>query len=245
MRLVFIGHSHLGSLFKAQIAYQTIDEKLHDIDFYSFTKLGFPDGFDNESSDWSINRSVFNFSPDKLKELEGEQAVIVLVLYGNEHNVFGMIKAPKPFDFYDGSTQPVDLEATIIPLAVMRRTVEHNMKRILSTHQYFKAASFRVISIITPPPVPSPSHIMQNPGLDYVGKLGKEINDKQLRLKLWRLWTDYQREQCRESEYEIIEPASEALDSEGFLGEQFWSKSPIHASPEYGKLMLEKVLETL
>lgn len=66
----------------------------------------------------------------------------------------------------------------------------------------------------------------------------RPLEDKWVRLKVYKLYLDELRSICSELGLGFIEPPAECIDDAGFLLEQFWHEAT-HAEPAYYQPILD------
>lgn len=175
--------------------------------------------------------------------------VLCLCLFGNEHNVAGIIEHPQPFSI--GDTEAIAIPPNsegrwFIPNSValdsFREWLGVARKLEKSLHSVFpKAQNFY---ITPPPPISDWPHILEHPGV-FKDKLHLGPAPDALRLILYRLQCQVLKEAADDCGADTIAVDSHAVDTRGFLKQGFYGNDPTHGNLHYGTLMLTCILQNI
>lgn len=169
---------------------------------------------------------------DHLRTNSSNYKCVVLSLNGNIHNANFMIERGAPFDFWD-SKQPLlvkgrqllprssifDFFAQRLHLTVARAQL---LKRILPDTPF--------LVLPAPPPIPSAEHIYGHPEI-FDFKVHK-LQPAEFRLKVHSVFVEAQTQIAKAVNGQMLMPPPWALDSAGFLAEEYWHGCT-HATPAY------------
>lgn len=168
------------------------------------------------------------------------------MLGGNYHNVFGLIEHPVKFDFcaYDNDSELSD-DRTFIPYNLMRALFSKRLSVVLDNiTRLGEMGGVSIHHVCSPPPIFNSEHIKEHPGV-FREKLHLGISPPGIRMKLYNLQTSIFRDYCSINNIGFIPPPVQALDENGFLRECYWCHDPTHGNKDYGRLVLEQMLETM
>jgi len=175
-----------------------------------------------------------------------DSEIVVSTVFGNEHNVFGLVNHPRPFDFIPKDEEIVclDSRAEFVPEkyvydALKNRTRSNEM--LLLKLRQLAGSSRPIYHIQSPPPIPSAEHILSHP--EKYGPRLKErgVASKYLRLKLWKLFSHIIQGYCDQSDILFVATPESAQDSEGFLKEKYWGEDATHGNSLFGAKVLEEL----
>src|SRR5947209_9420397 len=154
-RFISLGHSHIVAFAKAVYGYQASDLPagsppiegrfiyLYD-PAYTPNLVGLPDAP-------ALNPKLHA----QLAELAW--SFVILVCGGNEHNVLGIVRNKRPFDFVLSSEPDLPLQPghEFVPEGVIREVLKSHMEESLQTMRAFRAATqLPVLQLEPPPPLP-------------------------------------------------------------------------------------------
>jgi len=185
----------------------------------------------------------------------------LISLTGNEHNVFGLVQSPAPFDFVLPEAEEVPLlpEAPVIPygafLRLMRERIEwnHVEERILPGGRVRnrslslaaaigKLLPMQPVWFSPPPPNGDETFICANAG-QFAERLQRHgVTPKSLRLKIWKVQTAILRQWCRAHGWQFMEPPAEMRTEDGFMAPLAYGNDPTHGNIEYGRCVLKQSL---
>lgn len=175
-----------------------------------------------------------------------EADAILLACMGNEYNTMGLLRHPRPYDFdLPGSGLPVEEGVELIPYPMMKAQIQLMAERnVLLFWRYFnKIASVPIYLVPPPPPIGSEEHILSYPGnfADRAKTYG--VSPVPFRCKLWMLYCQVIREAVAEGAGTTFVELPPVVFSEGTLARQFWNEDPTHGNVDYGRVILDHVLE--
>jgi hypothetical protein len=172
---------------------------------------------------------------------------MVTVLGGNEHNILGLVRHPRPFDFVlpEQEDLPLDEGAEILPYQLVVETVRRQIKVYKLLRVLRDLHNGPMVEVESPPPVPSADHIHAYPKTfaDEINNRG--VASRFLRYKLWRVRSVLVREFCETIGVEFLRVPSEALDAEGMLLPEGWNADPTHGNAWYGSCILRALDQQL
>lgn len=234
--ILFLGHSHTLCVYNGMI------QKGYSVDWENI--VGEP-GF----GPVILENGKYWLDPNlaaRIYELLKSNPICISTIAGNAHNVLGMMKSPKPFDFYSQDINaPVDKNVSLLTYRAVYDALSDNLNRFDLTMLTATAATAPRIRwhIGSPPPLRDNAQIVSKIDGFFLEKYpGVEVADPWFRLKLWALHTRLYREACIQMGIEFIEPPKEATDQDGFLLPEFSdSRSATHANDDYGLLVVEQI----
>jgi hypothetical protein len=162
---------------------------------------------------------------------------------GSEHSVFGLLEMPQPFDFFDPHDTSIDPQRQLISYSMVRETLARRMKRGFMLLKKVKSLyDCQVIHICSPPPFENidDHHVLPRVFHD---NMQYGIAPASFRRKLYRLHSSIVFNMCQELEVDFLGVPQESMNSSGFLRPELMSKDPTHANAEYGKLVLQQLIE--
>jgi hypothetical protein len=176
---------------------------------------------------------------------EPARELIVSLVGGNKHNIFGLLNHPRPFDFIlpDEPDLPFTTGAESVPFDLVAESLARRAANDLDLLRTIrKATKAAVIHMESPPPNPSVEHIRRHPGVfkDRIDALG--VAPAHLRYKLWRVHSHVVRAVCSEAGIVFVPAPREAQDTQSMMLEPAWADDPTHGNAWYGALVLEQVL---
>jgi hypothetical protein len=243
-RFIAFGHSHIVAFAKGAYEYQASDLPaeaprvegrflyLYDPSYNPILQ-GPPD-----------TRELNPKLREQLAELPWQ--FVVLVCGGNEHNVLGIVRNKRPFDFVLSSEPDLPLQPgyELVPEALIREVLKHYMADSLETMRVFRAATeLPVMQLEPPPPLPN-RHVLAYPReLVRASFLRKKIAPELIRYKLWRLESDIYARFCNEFGIAYLRAPAGMVDQNGMLAEAGWGSDATHANPRYGMEVMKDVID--
>jgi hypothetical protein len=241
---VAFGHSHIVAFAKGAYDYQTsdlaaeaprIDARfiyLYDESYHPVLH-GTPGATQlNPKLSQLVTESPWNF--------------VVLVCGGNEHNVLGIVKNKRPFDFVLSSEPELPLQPghELVPEALIREVLKNHMAEPLAILRAFRAATRLPILELEPPP-PLPNHRVLAYPSEFVRArlLRKNIAPELIRYKLWRLECDIYRRLCEEIGVAYLRAPRVMIGENRMLAPEGWGADATHANPRYGMEVLKDALD--
>jgi hypothetical protein len=162
---------------------------------------------------------------------------------GSEHNVFGLIEMPQPFDFFDPVDTSIDSSRALISYSMLRETMSARMKTGFMLLKKIKSLfDCNVAHICSPPPFEhfEDRHILPRVFHD---KMQYGISPANFRRKLHTLHSSIVFNMCQELDVNFLGVPHNSMNSFGFLRPELMSKDPTHANAEYGDLVLQQLIE--
>jgi hypothetical protein len=240
---VAFGHSHIVAFAKGAYEYAASDlppeaPRIHARFLYLYDPLynpvlpGGPDAIElNPKLREALSESPWKF--------------VVLVCGGNEHNILGIVRKKRPFDFVLSSEPDLPLQPSyeLVPEALIREVLRSYMADTLQTMRAFRAATgLPVMQLEPPPPLPNHRVLAYPRELLRASLFRKNIAPEFIRHKIWRLETEIYREFCAEIGVAYLPAPASMIDENGMLAEPGWGSDATHASPRYGIEALKDAL---
>ena len=185
-------------------------------------------------------------NPKLLEQLRRpEWQFVVLVCGGNEHNVLGIVRNKRPFDFVLSSAPDLQLQPgyELVPEALVREVLRSFMEEPLQAMRAFRASTaLPIIQLEPPPPLPN-RRVLAYPSEFVRARLfRKNIAPELIRHKLWRLETDIYRRFCEEIGIAYLPAPASMVAADGTLAETAWGADATHANSRYGIEVLKDVI---
>lgn len=185
----------------------------------------------------SLNKNIVTFIRNAGPDL------IVSLIGGTDHNVFGLIEFPEKFDFVDPSLGKAamcrDGECRqLIPYHLIKNIFRKRLK--IYSDFFSKLTEFdRPVFHLESPPPKNNEYITRYPG-PFKEKLHLGIAPVELRFKLWRLYSRVKSELCREAGVTFI-PVPDSVHEDMLLLDKYCFADSTHANEEFGKVLIEVV----
>jgi hypothetical protein len=168
--------------------------------------------------------------------------ILVSVIGGNQHAVFGTIRHPVPFDFHSPEDPRVEKGVSLIPYRMLYDQFLRGLGKgdgaMLAALR--SATTAKVVHLFAPPPKHKNAFIelyhdthFAAEGIEHLG-----VSPPALRMKFWHLQNRVLREICGELDIEVIPPPPEAVDPQGFLERSCYAGDATHGNVKYGELVL-------
>jgi hypothetical protein len=243
-KFVAFGHSHIVAFAKGAYEYEAADLPATAPRAYGrFLYLYDP----------SYN-PVLQGTPDalelhpRLTEQLADEACdfVLLVCGGNEHNVLGIVRNKRPFDFVLSSAPNLPLQPgyELVPEALIREVLKSYMAESLQTMRAFRAATqLPVMQLEPPPPLPNHRVLAYPREVMRASLLRKNIAPELIRHKLWRLESDIYRKFCDKTGIAYLPAPTSMIDANGMLAEAGWGSDATHANPRYGIEAFKQVID--
>lgn len=175
--------------------------------------------------------------------------IVVSMIGGNTHAVFGTIQHPQPFDFYplvEGTSPSAKVE--IIPRRAIEETFAAAFRKrdggMLKVLRRETAAC--VVHLMAPPPKGDNDFIMRHHerlfAQQQIASLG--VSPPELRLKLWQLQTEIVTKFCRKRGIEVLMPPGKTTEN-GFLRPEYYNTDATHGNRLYGEMLLRSLEKLL
>jgi hypothetical protein len=171
---------------------------------------------------------------------------VVLVCGGNEHNVLGIVRNKRPFDFVLSSAPDLPLQPgyELVPEALIREVLKHFMAESLQAMRTFRSATeLPIMQLEPPPPLPNQRVLAYPRELLRARLLRNKIAPELVRYKLWRLESDIYMRVCHESGIAYLRAPPGMIDKNGMLAEPGWGSDATHANPRYGVEVIKDVID--
>jgi hypothetical protein len=234
-RILVFGDSHTDALYRA-LAKRAGSGKA-DIRVMRFLKL-------------KNGKEVGHVSPEGAASMVAEAAagdLIASAIGGNQHQSFGLIQHPVPFDFIEpGSPKPDQPQlGELIPYRTMWTVFERGLRgkdgqRLTALRQ---ATGRPIYHLLPPPAKESAEHILKRHESAFreAGLAERGVAPAPLRLKLWRLQCAVLESLCAEWGIRLLPPPKGTQTPEGFLKPAYYSDDATHANTAYGELVLRQL----
>lgn len=167
---------------------------------------------------------------------------LVTLFKGNEHNVLGLVKHPRPFDFILHSHPELNLEAQgeIICESLIESFFTERMLPALNLSVKLRHEINAQIVVLQPPPPLQPEDVLRFPGKFKERLSHNGVSPTHLRVKLWLKQSEIARQFCRENDLIFFEAPAPALNRQGCLvTEAVGEGDPTHTNSYYGSLVLD------
>lgn len=191
------------------------------------------------------NVKVVNARVDDMASTEMEAFgpdVVALAFRGNAHNVLSLFEHPVPFT--SGGLLDDVGDRVSIPLMqirdVMNAQVEGMRVDTGRMHKRFPNADF--VYICAPPPLEITAAVTNIPRT-FRGVMKNGVAPSDVRLLFYDVQTEFFQDLAKHNGAGFIFPPQQALTSEGLLASNYCSNDPTHANIEYGKLVLQQVID--
>lgn len=230
-KLLIIGHSHVSCIRGAAQAANASNVEAIVLS----TAMGKPPEDVTKTIDEALG-SVTLESPD----------AVCLCLWGNHHNVLGIVEHPEPFSVGDERAGSMPLAAEgrwFIPYQVMLSAFQEALKGYdtIAMALYDKFPGALRLYLNSPPPIRYWEHIKKYPGaFKSMLDLGPMPNG--LKRHLFRIQSEVLREISTQCKAEFIETVPKAVDNAGFLRRIYSTNDPTHGNSRYGEAALELLL---
>jgi hypothetical protein len=170
--------------------------------------------------------------------------VVISMIGGNQHAVFSTIQHPIKFDVLEPGEEPNALRpgAQLVPYRAIASMLHSGIRgrdgRSLTAVR--ESTGAKMVHVMPPPPKRDSEFIRsyhESRFKDEIAKLG--VSTPELRMKIWRIQQNILRDFCVELGIELLDPPTNALDSDGFLLPEYYAMDATHANRAYGMLILE------
>ncbi|QNM83795.1 hypothetical protein H8M03_05600 [Sphingomonas sabuli] len=176
----------------------------------------------------------------------GPDDVVISMIGGNQHAVFGSVQHPRRFDFFlpDDEAKHPAADAEIIPFRVltdqfMTSLRTRDAKLLKAIREATKAT---IVHILPPPPKGDNAFIASYHEAHFadqgIGNLG--VSDPQLRLKFWLLQNRMVTKLCQSLGITVLGPPRQTVDG-GFLRRQYYADDVTHGNWHYGERILRQI----
>lgn len=178
-----------------------------------------------------------------LTALRADDAAIFSMIGGNAHNVLGLVRHPRPFDFIhpQHADLPLEEDAELIPFTAMRDALKRMSTRWLNGLSALARRFPGRVRHLESPPQARDQTFIKNDIREKMATQGisdYSIAAPALRYKLWRLNSEIFASVCKESGVAFIPAPADSMDADGFLLPQYLDNAT-HANAAYGQLCLD------
>jgi hypothetical protein len=188
--------------------------------------------------------------PDALELIAGLPAdtSLFFAVLGGYHNLLGLVRSGKNFDFLLRPDDRPDPETKIIvPHRAVASAFEEQFSEAAKIRNLIVAANCRLFLLSSPPPKGDNDYIMERfrrpKNRIYRDKVVAEfgIERPETRLKLWQMEQGLMDQWAQTFGMQFLPAPGSAFDSKGFLKEDYYEDDVTHANSGYGALVLEQV----
>jgi hypothetical protein len=244
--VLLVGYSHLHALMRAY--QQRVRQKREDI--FALDSLEFEPHGRHKPPEAQAKDSLVNYQAvqeDMQKMIASSKpALIVALLWGNQHFAHSVSKGPRPYDFVLPGEPERELseDAEIIPYDLVYAFVVSLCATAYSAPLFFrKFTSLPIVTVSAPPPV---EHVLEIPGGTSNEALDAKVKEFGLapaasRYKFWKVCEQIFREKSKEQGVPFLPVPAETVDRNGFRHREYYGQDWIHASTSYGELVLRQV----
>lgn len=168
--------------------------------------------------------------------------LLVSVTGGNVHNVLGLIRHPRPFDFrLSGEpSPPLDPLAELLVESTVSATLARMMARDLMRMRALRAFAGPFVHLESPPPIRDDRFIAAAADLYFkdagIARLG--VSPAGLRFRLWRLASRLLRAEAEALGCRVLAVPDAARDEAGFLRPDL-AADATHGNAHYGHILIE------
>lgn len=249
LNLLIVGHSHVRAILEAYEARPPDDRGNLTAWFVPLRDARFTPTFETKSDRWGRPEKTLNPALEQEITKRAPTAdFIVSCIGGSEHNIFGLVNHPQPFDFVLDEAPDLELrtDCAVLPEAYVRAMLEPQVRGRLSLLKAIQALTGTKIAQIEPPPVvPSNDYVRRYPGTfrQKVSELG--VSPPSFRWKVWRLCGFIVRDFCTANSIHYVESPPQTRDEQGYLVERAWGNGPTHGNTWYGEQVLSELRRRL
>jgi hypothetical protein len=171
---------------------------------------------------------------------------VILVCGGNEHNVLGIVRNKRPFDFVLSGEPDLPLQPgyELVPEGLIREALKTHMVETLQTMRAFRSATeLPMVQLEPPPPLPNERVLAYPTEFRRALLFRKSLAPQLVRHKLWRLQSDLYRRFCDEIGVSYLRAPGNMIAESGMLAEPGWGMDATHANSHYGGEVLKDALQ--
>lgn len=237
-----VGNSHVGAIQRALKARPT-SPQTNAIEAINRRHERFMPEFENGKK--KLNRALEQQISHAVRP---RNAILVSCVGGNQHNILGLARHEKPFDFISPERPdlPIDKGARLIPYTALRDILTARTKKEFRIIQMMHdLAPGRFYHLESPPP-----SALDDLGAAYIANWTENFGGTTaapafLRLKVWRLHSHIVRDFCESSGITFVPAPAEAIDANGYRVDAATDvdepSAVTHANAWYGELVLKQI----
>ena len=177
-------------------------------------------------------------------QIVAHNPLLVSVIGGNVHNVLGLLRHERPFDFRlsNESSPEVDLEAELLVESTVALVLKRMAARDLARLRALHATVGPFLQVESPPPLRDSASIeaaseayFRDAGIARVG-----VAPAGLRYRLWRLASRLFREAAEDLGCGFVPVPESVRDSDGFLRPEL-AADATHGNEQYGENLIREL----
>ena len=166
--------------------------------------------------------------------------IVLLVYAGNQHHADFLFRPDPLFDFVDERTEQPFAGAVVVPRGLVRAHFAPSMAGLDSTIARLQGAGSREVRVLgTPPPQSDLARVAEHADMEVL------FTPAPILQRMWSVIQELMEEAARRAGATFVPVPPETIDSQGFLGKEFYEKEDrdiTHANRKYGQLILESAL---
>lgn len=235
-KISVIGHSHVNALKRA------VDHPKYDA--FSLN-IATPKGL----VDLSEKRLTL-FGKDYFRTYASSSNTIALCWRGNFHNAKFLIETEK-FDILSSGENPDSIQSRLVPVTRFQQAFHNNLEDLSIILNFLSTVFIGKLVVIPPPPPHQSNEAIKQKILDevafrqFIDRCGIDSNslniiNKNLRMKLWKIYADVYKEITDSYGAHFLTPPNSTLDDSGFLLPNYFQNAT-HASGDYGRKVLDQL----
>ncbi len=231
-KVIVIGHSHTIALNQAHARLRNPADP--DFDFLLLREVAVrlpPTPGMTEEAHKATTNTVDGIDRAKVAARIAQAAadVAVLCISGNEHAALGLIKSRDV-----GVAQKI---------AYVEKAIATRLPPWLDF--LLPLLPKRVLFYTAPPPIAAGALEGKFPAERITMFKGKMLEPPSVRLQVWQHQCRAVRAVCERYGIEFVDPPPRVFDASGMLARACWSDEPTHGGVEYGRLVLDRLIEVI
>lgn len=230
-QILVLGHSHASCIRKACNQLQV--DSSNKLIFFNLREMDkAPEECQHAPANYQqiLQKLDINGSPDR----------VVLSLFGNIHNILGMLRDPDLLP-ENAADQRLAKYFSVIGDRVTAKVLEQLRPWL---QRFLPDIRCPVALLIPPPPLEDEAHIRAHPGRLFTKLLQHSIfNPPEVRMQFWRVQTGVYKEVAREFGLDCIDVPEQVQVGNGMLPVHFAGSDPVHANEHYGSLVLQQIID--
>lgn len=180
-------------------------------------------------------------------QIDRHRPRVASVMGGNHHNVLGLLRHPRPFDFRLSGEEgpPLDPDAEPVPEALVRAALEDGLAHDFARLRLLAGIAGPFVHVESPPPVRDEGWVAEAADAFFRarGDEAMAVAPAGLRWRLWRLNSRIFRAMVEALGGRFMPVPAEAQDGDGFLLPEF-AGDATHGNAAYGEAVI-RALERL